>query len=350
MVEKITIQNLIDVLCVKHSMDKKDAELFVKGIFDLVEESLATEKYVKIKGLGTFKLIEVDSRESINVNTGERIEIHGHTKISFTPENSLKEQINKPFSHFETVVLGDNYEEVSFDEESANNIEEPVSEVAIDSELQEKQFEEIAEDLKETSSAIIEIVPESVTEEKVEVEVYKEEIKKEERNENSTETSGLEKTGKKKTGKLVYILILLIILIIGGLYWLFGVNKSNNIVQTETATATEIIAASEHDSVKIVDENTTINKSQIQKDTAIISVMKEEKVAALADTMEYRIVGTKTTHILQKGETIIRVSLKYYGTKNYWPYIAKHNEEIIKDANNVPVGTKLLIPELTKKQ
>ena len=142
----------------------------------------------------------------------------------------------------------------------------------------------------------------------------------------------------------------MIILIIGGLYWLFGVNKSNNIVQTETATATEIIAASEHDSVKIVDENTTINKSQIQKDTAIISVMKEEKVAALADTMEYRIVGTKTTHILQNGETIIRVSLKYYGTKNYWPYIAKHNEEIIKDANNVPVGTKLLIPELTPKQ
>ena len=78
-----------------------------KELFDLVEEALANEKYVKIKGLGVFKLIEVDSRESINVNTGERIEIQGHSKVSFTPETSLKELINKPFAHFETVILNE---------------------------------------------------------------------------------------------------------------------------------------------------------------------------------------------------------------------------------------------------
>ena len=60
-------------------------------MFELIEEALVTEKYVKVKGLGTFKLTEVESRESVNVNTGERIEIQGHTKISFTPDSSMKD-------------------------------------------------------------------------------------------------------------------------------------------------------------------------------------------------------------------------------------------------------------------
>ena len=105
--EKKTIQNIIEILSEKQGMDKKDAELFVKGMFDLIEEALATEKYVKVKGLGTFKLTEVDSRASVDVNTGERIEIQGHTKISFTPDTTMKELINKPFSHFETVMLNE---------------------------------------------------------------------------------------------------------------------------------------------------------------------------------------------------------------------------------------------------
>ena len=355
MVEKITIQNLIDVLSEKHSMGKKDAELFVKGVFDLVEESLATEKYVKIKGLGTFKLIEVESRESINVNTGERIEILGHTKISFTPENSLKELINKPFSHFETVVLGENYEEIS-------NIEETSSDLAIDSDLQEETFEELAitqieettekgilNDVKtEALSSSIEIIQESVVEEKIE-EVFDKEIKTEEVNESIVEVTSFEKKDTKESRKLIFIIALLIILIISGLCWLYWANRPNNIVQTETVT--EIIPISENNSIKVVDgEKTAIEKTVVQKDTAIIPVMKEERVASLADTIEYCIVGTKATHVLQKGETIIRVSLKYFGSKNYWPYIAKHNEKVIKDANNVPIGTKLLIPELSQKQ
>ena len=105
--DKLSLQELANVLSEKQGIYKKDAELFIKELFDLVEEALANEKYVKIKGLGVFKLIEVDSRESINVNTGERIEIQGHSKVSFTPETSLKELINKPFAHFETVILNE---------------------------------------------------------------------------------------------------------------------------------------------------------------------------------------------------------------------------------------------------
>ena len=79
--EKLNIQNLIEMLAEKHGMDKTDAESFVKEFFQLIEESLESDKYVKIKGLGTFKLIDVDSRESVNINTGERFEIQGHTKV-----------------------------------------------------------------------------------------------------------------------------------------------------------------------------------------------------------------------------------------------------------------------------
>lgn len=106
--EKLNIQDLIDLLAEKHGMSRKNADSFVKEFFLLIEESLEKDKYVKIRGLGTFKLIDVESRESVNVNTGERFEIQGHTKVSFTPEPSLKDIINKPFAHFETVVLNDN--------------------------------------------------------------------------------------------------------------------------------------------------------------------------------------------------------------------------------------------------
>ena len=81
--EKKNIQDLVDLLSDSQRMNKRNAEAFVKEFFSLIEEALERDKYVRIKGLGTFKLITVDSRESINVNTGERFEIQEHTKISF---------------------------------------------------------------------------------------------------------------------------------------------------------------------------------------------------------------------------------------------------------------------------
>ena len=106
--ERLTIQNLVDLLVSRHGVPQKDADVFVREFFLLIEQALENDQYVKIKGLGTFKLIGVNSRESVNINTGERIKIEGHTKISFTPDPSLRDIINRPFSHFETVVLNEN--------------------------------------------------------------------------------------------------------------------------------------------------------------------------------------------------------------------------------------------------
>ncbi len=123
--DKITIQELVEFISGNQSTSKKEIETFAKEFFKLIEDALQTERYVKIKGFGTFKLIEVDSRESINVNTGERFEIQGHNKITFTPDATLKEVVNKPFAHFESVVLNDG---VFFEEEPILDEETPVTE------------------------------------------------------------------------------------------------------------------------------------------------------------------------------------------------------------------------------
>ena len=119
--EKINIQELIQLLSDRLGVGAQDAESFIKEFFLLIESGLERDKYVKVKGLGTFKLIDVDNRESVDVNTGERIEIQGYTKISFTPENTLKELVNRPFSHFEAVVLNDH---VNFEDASEEGTEE----------------------------------------------------------------------------------------------------------------------------------------------------------------------------------------------------------------------------------
>lgn len=105
--EKINMQNLIDSLAEKHKMSREDAEVFVREFFCILEQGLEKDRYVKVKGLGTFKLINVESRESVNVNTGERFQIQGHTKVSFVPDTTLRDVINKPFAHFETVILNE---------------------------------------------------------------------------------------------------------------------------------------------------------------------------------------------------------------------------------------------------
>ena len=116
---KISIQDLSSVLVEKRGLSKKDASNFITEMFDIVQQELEKDKIVKIKGLGTFKIIDVDDRESVNVNTGERVLIEGHGKITFTPDSLMKELVNKPFSQFETVVLNDGVEFEEPKEEAA---------------------------------------------------------------------------------------------------------------------------------------------------------------------------------------------------------------------------------------
>ena len=127
--EKINILDLKNHLVDKHGVSESDAQSFINDMNELLRTTLLEEGMVKLRGLGTFKLIDVDSRESINVNTGERVLINSHSKLSFSPDTAMRELINRPFSQFQTVILN---EGVSFgnEEEEENAIQEPTTIVA----------------------------------------------------------------------------------------------------------------------------------------------------------------------------------------------------------------------------
>jgi len=105
--DKKTIQEIASILVEKNGLQQRDAERFALAMFSVIREGLEREGQVKVRGLGTFKIIGVEARESVSVMTGERVLIQGHDKITFTPDATMKELVNKPFSQFETVVLNE---------------------------------------------------------------------------------------------------------------------------------------------------------------------------------------------------------------------------------------------------
>ena len=137
---KYSITQLATILVKKNGISNDEALKFVTAIFDIVKEGLETDKLVKIKGFGTFKIIDVDPRESVNVNTGERVLINGHQKITFTPDSVMKEMVNRPFAQFETVVLNDGVDFSDIDKLS--NINENIDK-------QEEPQEELQEIIQE---------------------------------------------------------------------------------------------------------------------------------------------------------------------------------------------------------
>lgn len=390
--EKITLQDIINLLCEKQGMTPKDAETFVRTMFDLIEEALTNEKYIKIKGLGTFKLTEVNSRESVHVNTGERIEIQGHSKVSFTPDTSMKELINKPFSHFETVVLneGVELEDTVIEEEGTPEstevsettikveettigqpiveesvVEKPIVETPAIEEaiIQESITEEPIEDNSIVDEPVMEapIVEETESEVPVEPTIVEETIATEALKSTESEESEKPITAEKeevstpmvpqgeekKSSRILWaIIIALVLIILFGFYWLFMRPSISTEIDLTVPAKEEAIAS------------TPIEEEKQPEDTLeILSYVKlsaeelrNERVPSLADTLDYQIIGTKEEYTLQKGETIIRASVKFFGSKKYWPYIVKYNMDVLKDPDNIPAGAQVKIPILTPKK
>lgn len=387
--EKLNIQDLIDLLAEKHGMSKKNADSFVKEFFQLIEEALEKDKYVKIKGLGAFKLIDVESRESINVNTGERFEIQGHTKVSFTPEPALKDIINKPFSHFETVVLND---DTVLEDTPIDNGNE-------DEEETEQKTEEcvpgVTEKSQDVTEAAVDTSEEAVTLE--EMEIRSEEVTVcpgEEIAETpsvvSEEAAGAEETEVVKTEVpaesstmkyFIGIVVLVVLLCSGAVVYLYypdlfdklstkppveeivdaKVNKqTDNKVLTDSISVKDTTAVAKADTAvpkKPVDkpvikkpDATVVAKQPVVVAASASQSPKQSGAAYIPDSTNYTIVGTEATYTIQPGETLTKVALRFYGTKALYPYIVKHNPNVIKKPNNVPAGTTIKIPKLAKKQ
>lgn len=423
--ERLTIQDLTDLLADKHSMTKKDAEAFVKEFFLLIEQALENEKTVKIKGLGTFKLIDVDSRESVNVNTGERFQIKGHTKVSFSPDANLRDTINKPFAHFETVVLNENtvledtpleepeeeeagedistqsaLSEVTIDAEAAmaeehegiadNLSAEPITDTDIEESVEQVENEEVPEEV-----TIVESQPESTIEEKeaitaeriIEHELLKanlqpmppiispeKEMIKPTKTEQAPQPVSKKTASAKEKSPVPYLIavIIVVLLLCGGvilfIYYpdLFSSSSDKNVLDMPPVTTQpvqpemQLSDTIEHkDTVKEIIPNvpkTVAIPQPIAKKEEATSVKTEAKTvpqqpaaSVYLDSTSYKITGTKTKYTVKEGETLTKVSLRFYGTKAMWPYIVKHNPKVIKNPNNVPYGTTIEIPELTKE-
>lgn len=424
--DRLYLQNFIDLLSEKHGMDKKDAEKFIKEFFLLIEEALEKDRSVKIKGLGTFKLVEVESRESVKVNTGERFQIQGYTKVSFVPDTSLRDIINKPFAHFETVVLNENTvledTPIAESEEDGEELSEEV--VAPVVEQVASVVEEIAPVVEEIAPVVEEVAPvaEDIAPEVEEVTTVEEVILEEESvSSEEAETQLVEETSissiseemaenqeisqsevdpkltaeeiitrelaasasvvpprevqikkpdksrdKVEKSPLPYLIavIIFVLLLCGGallfIYYPDLFDTHPKIEKTEKPVdAVEPVPA-----IPVVGQDTTV----IEKDTVSEVVPPAKEVAPVVvppakkenkstakpapfkpDSVSYRIAGTKTLYTIKEGETLTRVALRFYGTKALWPYIVKHNPDVIKNPDHVPYGTTIKIPELVKK-
>lgn len=146
---KLTIQEVAKVLVEKNGLDPKDASHFASEFFALILQQLQQDDQVKIKGLGTFKIINVEARESVSVQTGERVVIDSHSKVTFTPDTVMKELVNKPFSQFETVVLNDGVEFADLKDEKDAAVEEKEETV-------EEQQPVVAPIIEDEPAAVIE--------------------------------------------------------------------------------------------------------------------------------------------------------------------------------------------------
>jgi nucleoid DNA-binding protein/LysM repeat protein len=306
---KINLSQLADLLSQAGGMSKAASEQFVKNFFDIISQSVLSEGLVKVKGLGTFKLVQMEDRESVNVNSGERFTIEGHQKISFIPDADLKERINKPFAAFETVEISE--------EQAAQ----------LDKMEQNDNSTQITTDSMEKGKA---------NEPKKAPKESKKEVKKEE---------------EKKSGCGAWIKIIIAILVIALiviLLWpVFGgkaLKKADKEVKPKAPAPAAVQPAPE-------------KKPEAQpakKEPAKFALIKADQEKALplftvADTVNYKIVGTKTTHKMEKGDMLTTIALKYYGTKKLWPYIAKYNGLKSKSFKRLPVGTQIKVPELANK-
>ena len=365
MENKIFLTDLAEGLARRKSVSKKDAESFVRMVFDTIQEQLLAGESVKIKGLGTFKVITVGSRESVNVSTGERFTIDSHGKISFTPDKTLSDRVNRPFVDFETVVLNDETKTTDME-----RIDEPVEDVEEATDVADEPVavpEEVAEPGSEEPAAVVEMPveeaqpveesqpveePQPVEEaQPVEVEQPVEETQpvEEPQPSESKENEAQKQLNEPKKSKWWLYLLLLVILLV--LAWaIFG----RNLTRAQYQDAVPATPATEQVE-EVATEKTPADEAAAEKRAAVeepAPVKNPEELAAeypQIENGEYWIVGIKTVHVMQAGEDLSILAEKYYQDKRLISYIYRLNHYSNWKADHMIVGDKVKIPELVRK-
>ena len=357
LMSKLNIYDLCSVLTSKNGLDDKESHRFIKAIFDVIQEGLDEDKIVKVKGLGTFKIIEVDDRESINVNTGERVLIEGHSKLTFTPDSVMKEIVNKPFSQFETVILnegvdfpepvveGPAVEDIIADEPAEGK--EIIVESQIDNNVAEQSVEE--EPVAEKNVAEEPVAEEPVAEEPVAEEPVAEEPVAEDSvveftddndnvqsgEENSVEESVFETSNNNSILRWILSGVAVILLILGAAYggYLYGRYELSEEIaykqmkadlKTAEITTKKAQVAIKKDSVAQEVDATKIGAMSIDnKDESANDEAKTETTKTNSDKYEamdirvrtgaYRIIGEDRTVKAKAGQTVEDIATKLLG-------------------------------------
>lgn len=402
---KLNHSDLSALLAKQAEISGAKAEVFTKAFFDIILEGLEQDGMVKINGLGTFKVTDVASRSSVDVNTGEKIEIKGHKKLTFLPADSLKEKVNQPFAMFEPVEIDESYvddsEEPAMNETEAQEdaptvedtpvttpCEEPVTaeepaaaeeaEPTEDAEIPAIKEEEVTKEeetpaakpvaeevpaIEETKEEAKETAAEPVAEEVPAIEEAKE-TADEPVSENAVSEQPAPKevknsypitepapaaakpTTNRKRGVIYTLFIIAAILVAVVIYLhprLFGiVETGEKTVATVETTPTKVVEEVKPDSVEVAAEQPIEEPYTF----AMVDELAVKSVGSITrgDTLLYVTNDTIATHTVAADETLVRISLKYYGDKRLWPYIVQYNK--LHDPNGLSKGMELLIPRL----
>ena len=348
---KLLLQDLIDRLSESGKLKKKDAEQFLRAFFKVIEESLFQGEVVKIQGLGTFKLLKVDARKSVSVSTGEEFQIDEHYKISFIPESSLKELINKPFSHLEPVDLGQVAENTSLLTEMGQTDKADFSEGRPN--VKSKEFEPEKESKK--------VEPNIVKGEEIDIDIDRRNI------ENKTVQSvhDLEESPEEIVGsshhRTIIIWAVFALIVVSLAIWAYLSNsaaKKDDIRKEEAIEAYEngqkenaiqqmdTLTGFVEDSL-INDSITKAKKNGEEQEKAKVTVPKASKHKTKTSGTGVQVSNPAdiATETMKQGGRLTLMALKYYGNKVFWVYIYEANKDKITDPNNIPVGTKIRIPK-----
>ncbi len=324
--KKRLLQDLIDGLTTaREGMKKKEAEDFIKLYFDTIQKNLLNDRIVKINGLGTFKLIEVGARGSVDVNTGQSVLIKEHLKLSFLPDASFKDTVNKPFADFEPV----------------ETTEKPVLAVIEQTEPEPKQKVVI-------TTAVTEEKPASEPEKQTDIQLMLEEL---------TEKEPLMKPEKPRRTLPTLVFVVAGILFLAGLtYWSIVSNQSAKKDMTEKLQLVEEYY--DEDSVDITAASTSYESSDSLMSTTVVSTPEPPRNSAIQTPKKEEKPSQKTSAVTSikkrtvpvsvvvgAGDRLTLIAQKFYGHKIFWVYIYLENKGSISNPNNVSAGTTLSLPD-----
>ena len=382
---KLTLNNIAKVLVEKNGLEPKEAMMFTTAMFDLIHDRLNEERIVTVKGLGTFKMIRVEARESINVRTGERVLIDSHAKITFTPDAVMKELVNKPFSQFETVVLNDDVEFTDMKSEETtdetNNSEQSESLVDVVSEggtpepAPEPAPEPVAEPTPEPAPVVApepvaEVAPEPTpvvapepTREVPEPTVPSADEESEENTsavQTCYEEDEEESHWHRNIGWAFLVLVLMAASAVGG--YLYGVGQipsqtamadtvsavKVNPVVTDTLVNDSLKADSVAVKTEAKHEDKAASEEQPQEKTSQNLYDKYAEMDARVRTGAYKITGLDREVKVRAGDNLKRIARRELGSDDMVCYIEVFNK--MNASAELKEGQTIKIPALKLKK